>query len=347
MPAIRRIELSKAQREELVKLRNAGTTEQRLVKRIEIILAAAEGLKNEDVAKRCRCSVPTARLWRNRWLEAGLEGLVDAPGRGRKPKYTSEDEANVIAATLQTPSTATHWSARRLARVVEPSKSTVHRIWQRHRLQPHRQKTFKYSNDPLLEEKVIDLVGLYLNPPENAVVLSVDEKSQIQALERTQPLLPLRPGQPERRTHDYRRNGTTTLFAALEVATGQVLGKCKKRHRHQEFLDFLQLIEKNYPEGEIHVILDNYSAHKHANVKRWLARRPRFQLHFTPTSASWMNMVELWFSILTTQAVRRESFSSVGLLIQRLHSFIQSWNEEARPFKWVKTAEEILAKAVR
>lgn len=347
MPAIRRIELSKAQREELVRLCGAGTTEQRLVARIEIVLAAAEGLKNEEVAKRCQCSVPTARLWRNRWLEAGLEGLKDAPGRGRKAMYTSEDEAKVIAATLQSPTGATHWSARRLARRVEPSKSTVHRIWQRNRLQPHRQKTFKYSNDPLLEEKVIDLVGLYLNPPEDAVVLAVDEKSQIQALERTQPLLPLRPGRPERRTHDYRRHGTTTLFAALEVATGQVLGACKKRHRHQEFLDFLRLIETSYPEGTIHVILDNYSTHKHAAVRRWLARRPRFVLHFTPTSASWMNLVELWFSILTRQGVRRESFSSVGLLIQRLHAFIRSWNDEARPFKWVKTAEEILAKAVR
>jgi len=200
MPAIRRVELSESQRQELMKLLNDGTTEQRLVHRIEIVLAAVEGLKNEEVAQRCGCSLPTARLWRNRWLEQGLKGLKDAPGRGRKPRYTAEEEGKVVAATLRTPTRATHWSARRLAREVEPSKSTVHRIWQRNRLQPHRQKTFKYSNDPLLEEKVVDLVGLYLNPPENAVVLAVDEKSQIQALERTQPLLPLRPGKVARRT---------------------------------------------------------------------------------------------------------------------------------------------------
>lgn len=347
MPAIRRVELSETQRRELEAMVNAGTTQQRLVRRIKIVLTAAEGLNNAEVAHHCGCNERTARLWRNRWLEQGLEGLKDAPGRGRKPTYVGDEEAKVVAATLQRPAAATHWSARRLAKELGASKSSVHRIWQRHGLQPHRQKTFKYSTDPLLEEKVIDLVGLYLNPPENAVVLSVDEKSQIQALERSQPLLPLKPGQPERRTHDYRRHGTTTLFAALEVATGQLLGQCKKRHRHQEFLDFMRLIDKSYPEGEIHVILDNYSTHKHKNVKRWLARRPRIHLHFTPTSASWMNQVELWFSILTRQAVRRASFSSVGLLIQRIHAFIRSWNEDAIPFTWVKTAEQILVKAVR
>jgi transposase len=230
---------------------------------------------------------------------------------------------------------------------VEPSKSTVHRIWKNHDLQPHRQGTFKYSTDPLLEEKVIDVVGLYLSPPENALVLSVDEKSQIQALERTQPLLPMRPGSAERRTHDYRRNGTLTLFAALDVATGTVVGKCKKRHRHQEFLDFLRHLDKTFPEKDLHLVLDNASTHKHPAVKRWLSRKPRYHLHFTPTSASWMNQVELWFSMLTVQAVRRESFRSVRALLNRIYAFVEVWNEDATPFRWTKTPEQILDKAVR
>lgn len=347
MPAIRRVELSAEEQRQLHRLLKSGTTQQRLVDRVRIVLAAAEGLGNEDVARRCGCSPATARLWRNRWLEQGLEGLQDAPGRGRKPKYSATDEARVVAATLRPPKAATHWSARRLAKEVGASKSTIHRIWQRNALQPHRQETFKFSRDPLLEEKVIDVVGLYLNPPENALVLCVDEKSQIQALERTQPLLPLRAGSAEKRTHDYRRHGTMTLFAALDLATGQVVGQCKKRHRHQEFLGFLRVLEKENPDREIHLILDNASTHKHPNVKRWLARRERFHLHFTPTSASWMNLVELWFSILTTQAVRRDSFRSVQALLRRIYAFIESWNEEAKPFRWTKSAEQILAKAVR
>lgn len=347
MPAIRSITLSDEDRESLELMTRSGTTEQRMVQRARIVLEAADGLKNEDIAQRVGCSTATARLWRNRWLDDGLRALHDAPGRGRKPTYTPEDEARVVAATLKKPESRTHWSTRRLAKALKPSKSTIHRIWKAHDLKPHRQDTFKYSNDPLLEQKVIDVAGLYLNPPENAIVLCVDEKSQIQALERTQPLLPLRPGSAERRTHDYQRNGTVTLFAALDIATGEVVGKCKQRHRHQEFLDFLRHLDKAFPANDLHLVLDNVATHKHPNVKRWLARRPRFHLHFTPTSASWMNQVELWFSLLTTQAVRRESFKSVRALLNRIYAFIETWNDEATPFRWTKTPDEIIARAIR
>ena len=347
MPAIRTVELCEEDREQLQTLLNAGTTEQRLVRRIQILLAAADGLNNEEIAECCGCGIHTARLWRNRWLEQGLDGLRDSAGRGRRRGLTPEKEAEIVTATLSPPKSETHWSARRLAQELKVSKSTIHRVWKRHGLQPHRQETFKYSNDPLLSEKVIDIVGLYLNPPENAVVLAVDEKSQIQALDRTQPLLPMRSGKPECRTHDYRRHGTTTLFAALDVATGEVLGSCKSRHRHQEFLSFLRTVEKHFPEGEIHLVLDNYSPHKHPKVNDWLARRPRFSFHFTPTSASWMNQVETWFSLLTTQAVRRGTFTSVQALIRKIHDFIHHWNEACQPFRWVKSSDEILAKAIR
>ena len=346
MPAIRRVDLSRQDRRRLEALQRAGTSEQRLVSRASIVLAAAEGITNTEVAKRCGCSVLTAARWRNRWIEQGLEGLHDAPGRGRRWKYIDEQEARIIAATLKPPQSATHWSARRLAKKLGVPKSTIHRVWRRNKLQPHRQEVFKYSNDPLLEQKVIDIVGLYLHPPENAVLLCVDEKSQMQALNRTQPLLPMRPGKPESRTHDYQRNGTTTLSAALDVATGDVLGQCKKRHRHQEFLSFLKVVEKHYPEQEIHLVLDNYATHKQPNVRKWLARHPRFHLHFTPTSASWMNQIEIWFGILTRQAVRRGSFNSVQALVRAVYRFIDHWNDEAAPFKWVKTADQILAKAI-
>lgn len=347
MPAIRRVELSEEQQRELGALLRAGTTQQRLAKRVEIVLAAAAGLKNEQIAQRLSCNPNTVRLWRNRWLEQGLEGLKDTPGRGRKQLYIDEKEAEILAATLERPEPLSHWSARRLEEKLGVPKSTILRIWERNGLQPHRQETFKYSNDPLLEEKVLDVVGLYLHPPENAVVLSVDEKSQLQALERTQEPLPMKPGKPETRTHDYKRHGTVTLFAALNVATGEVLGQFEKRHRHQELLGFLQTLDEHYPEGEIHIVLDNYSPHKHLNVKHWLGRRPRYHLHFTPTSASWMNQIETWFSLLTRQAIRRSSFKSVTALMQAVHRFIEHWNEDSAPFKWVKTADQILVKAIR
>lgn len=348
MPAIRRVEISEDDRRKLEALLRAGTAEQRLVKRARIVLMAAEGLKNEEIARRCECNVNTAKLWRNRWLDQGLEGLKDTPGRGRKKVYVDQKEAEILAATLERPDEPlTHWSARRLAQRLGVPKSTILRVWKRNGLQPHRQETFKYSNDPLLEEKVIDLVGLYLDPPEKAVILSVDEKCQVQALERTQDPLPMRPGNPETRTHDYKRHGTTTLFAALNVATGEVIGQFEERHRHQELLRFLQTIDERYPDGEIHLIIDNYSPHKHPSVKQWFARRPRYYLHFTPTSASWMNQIETWFSLLARQAIRRGSFKSLPALMQAIDRFIEHWNEGSTPFKWVKSADEILAKAVR
>ena len=348
MPAIRRVELSEDDRRKLEALLRAGTAEQRLVSRARIVLLASEGLKNEEIAQRCGCNVNTAKLWRNRWLDQGPEGLKDTPGRGRKKVYVEKKEAEILAATLERPDEPlTHWSARRLAQQLGVPKSTILRVWRRNGLQPHRQETFKYSNDPLLEEKVIDLVGLYLDPPEKAVVLAVDEKCQVQALERTQAPLPMRPGNPATRTHDYKRHGTTTLFAALNVATGEVIGQFEDRHRHQELLRFLQTIDEHYPDGEIHLIIDNYSPHKHASVNAWFARRPRYHLHFTPTSASWMNQIETWFSLLTRQAIRRGSFKSLPALMQAINRFIEHWNKESAPFKWVKTADEILAKAVR
>ena len=269
-------------------------------------------------------------------------------GRGRPATYDRELADRVVALTLSPPPSGyTHWSSRQVGEELGVSKNTVLRIWQAHRLQPHRTQTFKFSTDPRLAEKVTDVVGLYLHPPEKAIVLCVDEKSQIQALDRTQPLLPLRPGQVERRTHDYKRHGTTTLFAALDVATGEVTGQCTLRHRHQEFLQFLRLLDRTYPEQELHLVLDNYSTHKHPKVRAWLALRPRFHLHFTPTSASWMNQVETWFSLLHRGAIRRGVFQSVGHLVSAIHRFLQAWNENCHPFAWVKTADQILAKADR
>jgi len=312
------------------------------VLRARIVLLAAEGLTNGEVARRMGCNINTARLWRNRFRALGLRGLSEAEGRGRKPVYDVEKQAEIIAATLTAPENATHWSARRLARKVGVSKSTVHRTWQAYDLKPHREKTFKYSRDPQLVEKVVDIIGLYLNPPEGALVLSVDEKSQIQALERTQPILPLGPGRPVARTHDYKRNGTTTLYAALNLTQPQVVGRCAQRHRHQEFLAFMRMIDLEYPSGEIHIIIDNYATHKHPKAERWFQRRPRYNCHFTPTSASWMNMVEIWFSIMTRQRIRRGSFTSQLALQKSIHQYIRDWNEHPVPFKWVKAADEVL-----
>jgi len=254
----------------------------------------------------------------------------------------------VLAKTLEQPPTGeTHWSVRRLAQETGLSSSTVHRIWCEHKLKPHRTRTFKYSRDPQLVAKVIDIVGLYLDPPEGALVLCVDEKTQVQALDRTQPILPLRPGLPEGRTHDYKRNGTTNLYAALEIASGQVVTACQPRHRHQEFLAFLRRLVREFPKGELHVVLDNSSTHTTPEINRWLARHKRVRFHFTPTGASWMNMVESWFSILTRQQVRRGSYHDVPELIQAIDRFVASWNARAVPFVWTKTPEQVLAKAVK
>ncbi len=311
--------------------------------RADIVLLSAKDMNNKEIACELDCNIHTVSLWRNRFFHDRLKSLKDRPGRGRKPIYDDEKEAEIIATTLTPPDDATHWSARRLAKKVGVSKSTVHRIWKDHDLQPHIERTFKYSKDPLLVEKVVDIIGLYLNPPENALVLSVDEKSQIQALERSQPILPLGPGRPAARTHDYKRNGTTTLFAALNLTNPEVIGRCSKRHRHQEFLLFLSKINIVYPKGEIHLVMDNYGTHKHANVKKWFAKRPRFHIHFTPTSASWMNQVETWFSILTRQHIRRGDYSSEMKLQKSIHHYIREWNKRSVPFNWVKTTEQVLA----
>jgi transposase len=343
----RRIKISDEDRKTLRKWKRSPGTAQKLVRRADIILAAAEGLNNKAISERGLGSEQTICLWRKRYAEYGIEGLEDQPKPGRPRQIGRDKTAEIVATTLTPPEGMTHWSARRLAKQVGVSHSTVHRIWQAYDLKPHRTETFKFSQDPQLKEKVIDIVGLYLNPPEQALVLGVDEKSQIQALSRTQPLLPLRPGQVERHTHDYKRNGTTTLFAALNVATGEVIGDCHPRHRHQEFLKFLKQLDKEVPGKELHLILDNYGTHKHDRVQRWLKRHRRFHLHFTPTGASWMNMVEIWFGILTNQAIRRGSFDSVAHLVGAIKAFLARWNEGAKPFVWTKTAEQILAKAVR
>ena len=343
----RKIEISDEDRETLLKWKRSPTTPQKLVRRADVILAAAEALNNKAIAERGLGSVQTVCLWRKRYAEYGIEGLKDEPKPGR-PRTVGQDKiAEIVAMTLTPPESMTHWSARRLAKETGLGKSTVHRIWQAYDLKPHRVETFKFSRDPLLKEKVVDIVGLYLNPPEEALVLGVDEKSQIQALSRTQPLLQLRPGQVERHTHDYKRNGTTTLFAALNIATGEVIGDCHPRHRHQEFLKFLKLVDKEMPGKELHLILDNYGTHKQEKVQKWLKRHKRFHLHFTPTGASWMNMVEIWFGILTNQAIRRGSFDSVAHLIEAIKAFLSRWNEGAKPFVWTKTTEQILAKAIR
>mgnify|MGYP002154852898 CR=1 FL=1 len=323
------------------------TIAQKLVRRAAIVLAAAEGLDNKSISERGLGSEHTVGLWRRRYAESGIKGLADEPKPGRPRKVSQDKVAEVIATTLTPPEGMTHWSARRLARKVGLSHATVHRIWQAHDLKPHRIETFKFSPDPELREKVIDIVGLYLNPPENALVLGVDEKSQIQALQRTQPMLPLRPGKVARHSHDYKRNGTTTLFAALNVATGEVMGQCQPRHRHQEFLKFLKSLDREAAHQELHLVLDNYGTHKHPEVNRWLKRHKRVHLHFTPVGASWMNLVEVWFGILTNQAIRRGSFDSVAALIGAIKAFLARWNEGAKPFRWTKTPEQVLAKAVR
>jgi transposase len=339
--------VSESEAEALRAMTRAGTTEQRTVMRARIILRAAEGAAHVDIADELGVSVPTVLLWRRRFKEQGLAGLADAPHPGRPRVYGREVRERILAETLTRPEGTTHWSTRRLAQRVGVSASTVARVWQEGRLKPHRSETFKFSRDPELVAKVTDVIGLYLNPPERAIVLSVDEKTQIQALDRTQPMLQLRPGQVERHTHDYKRNGTLSLFAALEVGTGAVTHETRARHTGADFLAFLRRLAREYPRGEVHLILDKVSTHKTPDVLGWLAHHRRFTFHFTPTSASWLNQVETWFSILTRQAIRRGSFESVRALTAAIERFTREWNAGATPFTWVKTADEILAKAVR
>lgn len=343
------VTLSTEARTGLERLLRRSNTAQKYVLRARIALLAAEGRRTDEIAETVNCSRPTVILWRRRVAEQGLDGLRDAPRPGRPPRYGEEQRQKILAFGMQQPpeGEGTHWSTRRAARRLGVTQSAVQRVWRAHRLQPHRAETFKFSRDPQLESKVIDVVGLYLHPPANAVVLCIDEKSQIQALERTSPMLPLRPGLPARQTHDYRRHGTVTLFAALNTANGRVVTEFHQRHRHQEVLSFLKRINREYPRKQIHIIWDNYSTHKHDDVEEWLGKHPRFQSHFTPTSASWMNQVETFFSILTGRAVRRGSFRSVKELVAAIQHFVNHYNEGAEPFTWTKTAEQILAKARR
>lgn len=334
-------------------LMRSSTVVAGVVQRARIVLLAAEGLPNAAIGRRVGVSTPTVLAWRNRYAAGGIDALADLPRSGRPAVI---DEPGVVTATLNPPPpelAVTHWSARllsdHLTRGGKPvSFAQVARIWRVWGLQPHRAETFKFSTDPQLEAKVRDVVGLYLDPPANAVVVCVDEKSQIQALDRTAPLLPMRFGQAERRTHDYRRHGTTTLFAALEVATGRITADaCHQRHRNTEFLAFLKQVAKAHPRVQLHVVADNYATHTHPNVKAWLARNPRITMHFTPTSASWMNMVEIFFGIITRQAIRRATFTSVPDLIAAIRTFIDAYNQRCKPFQWTKTADQILTKTNR
>lgn len=328
----------------------AGSTPQRVVLRSRIVLLAQEGLANHAIAQRLAISRPTVLLWRGRFAAGGVQALTeDAPGRGRPPEITPAQVAAVVEATLHTtPKEATHWSTRTMAEAHSLSPASVQRIWEAHGLQPHRTETFKLSRDTHFVEKLRDVVGLYLNPPEKALVLCVDEKSQIQALQRSQPGLPIKPGRCQTLTHDYKRHGTTTLFAALELLEGAVIGDCLPRHRHQEFLTFLRRIDRETPAGlDLHLIVDNYATHKHPRVKTWLARHPRFHLHFTPTSCSWLNLVERWFAELTRTRLRRGDFHTVAELIQAIRQYLAHHNEQPQPFTWTASAEAILAKVAR
>jgi transposase len=340
--------VSPEQRDVLKTWTRSRVLSHRQVQRARLVLLAADGVANEVIAQRLGISKPSVLKWRARFEANGVDGLEEAPGRGPAPTYGQKFVEKVVSTTLRPPSDGTtHWSTRSLAEKLGTSHATVHRIWQDMGLQPHLTRTFKYSRDPQLEAKVSDIVGLYLNPPEKALVLSVDEKSQIQALDRTQPLLPLKPHQVERRTHDYKRHGITTLFAALDVASGKVTGACYPMHRAEEFLAFLKLLVRTYPKRHLHLIVDNASSHKTPEVQEWLRKHRRIHLHFTPTGSSWLNQVETWFSILSRRAIRRGVFHSVAALIDAIERFLAGWNDRRKPFVWVKSAEQILARLNR
>jgi transposase len=334
-------------RERLVSMTRRSSVRAGLAQRARIVLLAAEGVANTAIADKVGVSRPTVIGWRERYRRGGLAGLHDQPRSGRPRRV---DHRAIVAATLNPPPKklgVTHWSSRLLAARLKVGNATVARAWRDYGVQPWRAETFKFSTDPELVGKVTDIVGLYLAPPQDAVVLCVDEKSQIQALDRTQPVLPMQPGQAERRTHDYVRHGTSTLFAALEVATGSVTAACKPRHRHQEFLAFLNQVAKAYPDQQLHLVMDNYATHKRHEVRDWLAKNPRIQVHFTPTSASWLNLVEVWFSIIERQAIHRGTFGSVRELNAKIRAFIDGWNDRCHPFIWTKTANQILNRTNR
>jgi transposase len=338
------IELSDQERAELEAWSRRRTTAQSLALRARIVLEAADGPNNTEIAARLGVHVASVRKWRNRFAEHRLDGLTDEPRPGRPRTISDEHVDAVITKTLETtPKDATHWSTRSMAAEVGLTQTAVSRIWRAFGLQPHRQDTFKLSKDPFFVDKVHDIVGLYLNPPERAVVLCVDEKSQIQALDRTAPILPMLPGVPERATHDYRRHGTSSLYAALDLSTGKVLGALHQRHRAIEFKQFLQTIDREVPaELDVHIVLDNSSTHKTPAIKKWLLAHPRFKLHFTPTSSSWLNLVERWFAELTTKLLKRGTHRSVTALNADIRAWMTTWNDDPRPYVWTKTADQIL-----
>lgn len=326
------------------------STPVRLMQRARIVLLAADGRENKDIAAEIGTTPLLVSRWRKRFAQLGLPGIAkDAPGRGRKPVARDVVAAKIIEWTTQRkPDNATHWSTRTLAAALQTSDSMVRRVWQANGLKPHLSRTFKLSNDPRFVEKLVDVVGLYLNPPEHALVLSCDEKSQIQALDRTQPGLPIKPGRCGTMTHDYKRNGTTTLFAALELAEGKLIGTCMKRHRHQEWIKFLKLVDAQTPaELDLHLIADNYFTHKTPQVQRWLKRHPRFHMHFIPTSSSWLNLVERWFREITDKRIRRQSFSGVEQLVAVIMDYVAKHNENPKSFVWTAKVEDILAKVAR
>ena len=341
--------LSDEERETLQAWARRPKTTQALAHRARMILGCAEGKTNTAVAEELRVSKPTVGKWRSRFLERRVDGLLDEPRPGTPRRTADADVARVVAMTLETtPTDATHWSTRSMARRSGLSHSTINRIWRAFGLQPHRTETFKLSSDPLFIEKVRDIVGLYLNPPDRALVLCVDEKTQIQALDRTRPLLPMRPGQAERRSHDYIRHGTTSLFAALEAETGRVIGQCHRRHRSVEFRKFLDTIEDSVPTDlDVHLIVDNYGTHKTDLVRRWFAKRPRFHVHYTPTSASWLNLVERWFALLSEKQLHRGVHRSTIELESAIYHYLDITNNDPKPFVWTKTADQILANVSR
>lgn len=348
-PRRKPVVLTEDERSKLESWARKATSQQRLALRARIVLQCALGLKNQEVARRLRVCRPTVGKWRERFQRARLEGLTDDPRPGTPRTISDAKVEELVTLTLeQKPKHGTHWSTRTMAKRVGITHDSVARIWRAFGLKPHLEESFKLSNDPWFTEKVRDITGLYLNPPERAVVLSVDEKSQVQALDRTQPLLPLAPGQAERRTHDYVRHGTTSLFAALNVATGEVLGQCHRQHRHQEFLKFLDAVANATPrDREVHIIMDNYATHKTPRVQRWFQRHPHWHVHFTPTSASWLNQVERFFAEITERRIRRGAFRSVRELEQAMMDYLKERNKKPKPFVWTATADRILSKVAK
>lgn len=344
------VELNAADRAELERIQRSPAAPSGLARRARVVLLLAENRPGAEVARLTGYGPVQVSRIRARYCEAGIAGLRDRPRRGRPPRVTARDAAKVVALTLKKPPAGlSHWSTRELADQagLGLSHMTVHRIWRAHALQPHRLQTFKFTRDPRAEEKITDVIGLYLNPPTQAVVLCVDEKTQIQALSRTQPLLPVRPGLPARQTHDYRRNGLTSLYAALNIASGVVTGACTPRHTAVEFLQFIKGLTRQYRGRELHVVLDNSSTHSTPAVHAWLDAHPRITFHFTPTGASWLNMVEAWFGLLTRKSVRRGSFDTVKALVRHLEAYIAHWNDHPTPFVWTKAPADVIRKAVR